>query len=1091
MKIWLLGATALAGGAMFAAGAMAQTAPNAPTTAQEAVPTSATPTPTVLAAAADDDGQIVVTGSRIRRANLDSTVPVLSISGTEFFESGSISIGDTLNDLPQLRSTFSQQNSTRFLGTRGLNLLDLRGLGTQRTLVLVNGRRHVAGDVLVNAVSPDINTFPTDLIERFELTTGGNSSIYGSDAIAGVVNFILKDNYEGFQVRGQAGLSAYGDAGNYYVSALAGKNFSDGRGNIAVNVEYAKSDRYFGSNRPNLRQNDAFIVVDTDPAGSVNGSDGNPDRVFFRDIRSATISPGGQLGFQQLAGTSRCGADSAGGAFTCGFLFQPDGTLIPQTGARVGLAPNGNYIGGNGQTGRAGELLTLSPDLERISFNALGKFEFSPAFVAFFEAKYVRSDAFGSVSGPFFSQGQTLGDGIAVAGLNDRSFVARTAAGGNGPVNREGIRLDNPFLTAQARTVITREAMASVNAGVNPNTGAALTNNNATTRDVLLSQIADGSFRFASRRNYVDLGIRDEDFRRETYRGVVGVRGEFNDDWTYEISANYGEHRERNVIAANVNRQRFLLASDTTRNAAGAIVCRSQVDPAYAGSDRGGNPAILAADIAACVPLNPFGEGSTSQALRDYLTIQSEATGKITQFVAQGFMAGDTSQFFELPGGPVGFSAGGEYRRETVSYDLDDLTQAGYAFYNAIPSFTAPAFEVKEAFAELSVPLLKDIPFFQELTLSGSGRYSEYNGATGGVWTYAGGVSWRPIQDLRFRGAYSRAIRAPNLSELFSAQGQNFAPAPNDPCSARNLATGSATRAANCTAAGRPSSYDFVYTSSLEVLSGGNPDLTEETSTSITIGGVFTPSFVPGLSISVDYYDIEVEDTISTVTTQQILNSCYDAADLNNAFCALIQRTGPGGGPRGEQEFRLLEGTLLASSLNFAKLTARGIDTEIAYRNNFEGGSAGFRVNWTHVLERNDFTNLAEPNRANQILGELGDPRDQVNLNADVRFGPVTVGYQLRWIDSMFTNTFEDFNSIQGRPAENADFSTPRRYPAVTYQDARIAMDVADGKFNLYLGIDNITDTKPPFGLTGVGAGSGIYDVRGRYFYAGFIAKIF
>src|SRR4051812_39519534 len=199
------------------------------------------------AASETGGGAIVITGSRIRRPNLESTVPITSVGGEEFFETSQVSVGDVLNDLPALRSTFSQANSTRFLGTAGLNLLDLRGLGTQRTLVLVNGRRHVGGDILNNAVSVDTNTIPTDLIERVDVVTGGNSAVYGSDAIAGVVNFILKKDYEGLQVRGQGGISDEGDAGNYYASVLWGTNFMEDRGNVAINFEYAKQDAWFAS----------------------------------------------------------------------------------------------------------------------------------------------------------------------------------------------------------------------------------------------------------------------------------------------------------------------------------------------------------------------------------------------------------------------------------------------------------------------------------------------------------------------------------------------------------------------------------------------------------------------------------------------------------------------------------------------------------------------------------------------------------------------------------------------------------------------------------------------------------------------------
>ena len=1061
MKIWLLAATAMAGGFTLPTGVVAQTT----TTKDAAVPAKAAVSPTRVAA--DEEARsetIIVTGSRIRRPNLESTVPIVSVSGEEFFQTGAISVGDTLNDLPQLRNTYSQQNSSRFLGTRGLNLLDLRGLGTQRTLVLVNGRRHVAGDILVNGVSPDVNTFPTDLIERVDLITGGNSSIYGSDAIAGVVNFVLKQDYDGAQLRAQSGISKYGDAGNQYVSALIGKNFADGRGNVAVNLEYAHQDIYFSNPRPNLRQNDGFVVVDTDPGGSLNGSDGIPDRTFFRDIRSATIATGGRSSIFQSAANPVCGADTNGAAFTCGFLFQPDSSLVAQTGRRVGLGPNGNYIGGNGYSGRDTNLLALQPNLQRFSANLIGHFEISPAFVPFIEAKYVRSDAVGGNNSPLFSQGTTLGDTLATG-------------------NRERPRVDNPFLSTAGRTTLTQQLLATT---VNANTGGALT---APQLAAQRTAINNGSFRYNLQRQWIDLGLRDEDIRRETYRAVVGVRGDFNDDWNYEISLNYGEHRERNNIASNINTQRMLLALDAVRDpATNAIVCRSKIDPAAIGTDKAGNAAVLAADVAACVPLNPFGDGSVTPAARQYLTVNSLATGKATQFVASGFVSGDSSQLFELPGGPVGFSVGAEYRKETNAYDLDDTTQAGYAFYNAIPAFTSKPFEVKEAYAEVAVPLLKDKPFFQELTLTGSARVSDYKNRVGTVWTYAGGVDWAPFRDLRFRAAYSKAIRSPSLSDLYSAQSQNFAPAPNDPCSARNLATGSATRAANCTAAGRPATYDFVYTSSLEIISGGNPGLSQETSRSYTVGGVFTPGFVPGLSLTVDYYDIKVDNVITSVSAQQILNSCYDAADLNNVFCGLIKRAGAGGGPRGEQEFRVLEGSLLSSTLNFAKLTARGVDTQLSYRHSFDWGNANFRALWVHTLERDSYTNPAEPNRINRIVTELGDPKNEVNFTASIEVGAFTFGYQMRWIDAMYINTYEDFNGLQGRAPENADYADLAKYPAVSYHDLRAGFDV-NKQFNFYMGIDNVADKKPPYGLTGVGAGSGIYDVRGRYYYVGFVSK--
>jgi outer membrane receptor protein involved in Fe transport len=1001
---------------------------------------------------------IVVTGSRINSPNLEAANPVAVLTGEQVFTTGNLSVGDQLNELPQLRSTFSQANSTAFLGTRGLNLLDLRGLGTQRTLVLVNGRRHVGSDVLVNAVSVDVNTIPTDLIERIDIVTGGASGVYGSDAVAGVVNFILKEDYDGISFRGQNGISNYKDAGKQFASVVVGKNFSEGRGNITLAAEYSHSDDFYASDRPGLRRNRGWVITDTDPAGTPNGSDGVFDRTFYNDIRSATISHGGMVAVSQGA-NAPCGFNVS--AFTCAYQFQPDGSLIAQTGERIGIGPNGNFLGGNGATNREGKQVVLSPDLKRYTVNLTGHYEITPALVPFFEAKYSRTDARGSQSGPFFSQGGTLGD----------------------PGGREAVRLDNPYLSAQARQVLTDAFLATT---VNPNGGAKTA---ATTAAIL-----DGSYRFNLRRNWTDFGSRDEQIRRETYRIVGGLKGDFNDDWHYELSANYGEHKERNIIKGNVNVQRYLLGLDTTTDASGNIVCRASLNPAGTISYLTGNPLSagddprLAGDIASCVPLNPFGQGSVSQAAKDYILVDSLATGKITQFDVSGFVAGDTSQFLNLPGGPVSFSVGGEYRRETVRYDLDELTQQGYAFYNAIPSFTAPAFEVKEAYGEILVPILSDTPFFEKLQVRGNGRISDYKGATGTVYTYGGEAIWSPVRDLTFRGTYARSVRAPNLTELYSAAGQNFAPSFVDPCSARNIGTGSATRAANCAAAGIPANYDFVYSQSLEIVSGGNPDLKEEKSDSYTVGALIQPRWIPGLSVSVDYFNIQVNNVISAVSAQQIANLCYDSPSLNNPFCGLFQRAGANGGPNGEVANQILEGSLLQSSANFAKLKVRGLDVNVDYNHSFNFGRLTLAAYWTHYFQNDSFTNPDDPTFNNRLIDELNDPSDAVTLRAAFETGRFKLNYSLRWLDKMYVNTYEDYNSLNGLPPQNADYAPIKKYPDVFYHDIRGAIDI-DKNYSLYLGVDNVFNKMPPYGLTGVADGSGVYENMGRYFYMGVTAK--
>jgi outer membrane receptor protein involved in Fe transport len=996
--------------------------------------------------------EIIVTGSRIARPNLESNVPITTLGGEEFTQTGNTSIGDILNELPAIRNTFSQANSSRFLGTTGLNLLDLRGLGTQRTLVLVNGRRHVGSDILANAVSPDTNTFPIDLIERVDVVTGGKSSVYGSDAIAGVVNFVLKKNFEGLEFRGQGGISSESDGENYTVSGVWGKNFFDDRGNVAVNIEYARQEEFFASERDNLKIASGFVTVDTDPPGSVNGADGVIDRIFVRDPRFSTIANQGSLLFiNNAAGApAPCGRDALGAPFGCSFLFQPDGTLIAQTGTRVGLAPNGTFDGGNGLTLREGNQLAVLPELERVNFNLIGSLEINSAFRPFVEAKFIRGESL-SFGSPAFFQGGTI-DGF-----------------------REQPRFDNPFLTDAARATINQARVAQ---GLLPVTNPAA--------------------RIALRKNLLDLGPRQEEATRETYRIVLGVEGDISSNWNYEFAFNYGKFKEDTEVLGNLDVQRFVLAMDSVRAPNGQIVCRSQIDPNAAfpidpTNAFGVNK--LAGDIAACVPVNPFGSGNITDGARGYLLQDTTSVAEIEQLVVNASVAGDSSALFSLPAGPIGIAAGFEHREEKNFFRAEDLVTSGLTFYNALAPFNPPTFKVDEVFGELRIPVLKELPGANELTLTGAGRYSDYEGATGEVFAYDYGLEYAPIEGLTFRVGIARAVRAPNLSDSFSALGQNFANV-GDPCSARNVGTGSSTRAANCLAAGAPANYDFVYLSSLSFLSGGNPNLREESSDSSTIGFVFQPTFLPGFSLAVDYFDIEIEDVITAPGAQQILNACYDAASLNNQFCALFGRsTAPnsmdaqgniiGNGPNGEIQFQILEGNLRQVVLNFAKSQSRGVDVEAAYRFDIPSiGRLNTRLIATRTLQRDDFLDPVNPGRANQILQELGDPRNQFNLDVDLVSGQWTFGYELRYIGKMLITSAEDIFGVAGMPPQNKDFAPTTFYGSTTYSDVRVAYD-PNRQWNFYVGVDNVTDNLPPLGLTGTGGGSGIYDARGRFFYGG------
>ena len=1021
----------------------------------------------------DSGGTITVTGTRIRRPNLDSPLPVTSVGGQEFFQTGNVSIGDKLAEVPSIRSSFTQANSTRGLGISGINLLDLRGLGILRTLVLVNGRRHVGGDVLLTGVSVDVNTIPTDLIERVDVVTGGNSAVYGSDAIAGVVNFVLKQDYDGIMLRGQGGQSKYGDADAYFISGLFGKNFGGGRGNIAVNLEYARRDQAWGSERDWYRQ--SYSLGDSDPPDAPNGSDGNPDLIRNPDFRSATFNNTGNIRFGGPDTTLACGFDPQGNPYTCPFIFMPDGQLVPQTGTRIGLGPNGQFIGGNGEGFFEGHQIQITPQLDRYNVNLLGHFEVSPALVPFVEAKFSRTDSVGTgPNGPaFLAAGNAFGDPFQACPLFGPELCTATNF-----YNRELISVDNPFLTPQARQTIIEQLTLS---------GVPVTDET----------------RVGVQEGLLGLGNRVEKARRDTFRIVGGLRGDFGNNWNYEASLNYGQLKEKTKVLGNLDKQRMLLAMDAVRDpATGNILCRSQIDPSAAfgvgpwvyGTDPN-RDARLANDVAQCVPVNVLGGNFTEQQ-KNYLLLDTTSIGKTSQFDALAFISGDSSKWFELPGGPVGIVLGAEYRTANLKYRQNRDVELGYTFYNPIPTFEAPKMKIKEAFGEIRLPIVKDLPLVEQLEVAGAARVSDYNlGNTGTVWAYNGNVVWSPVKGLRFRGNYARAVRAPNQVELFTPFGQNFALV-TDPCDVNQVGAGSQFRAANCLAAGVPAGTSINYQSSLFFLSGGNDGLEAETSDSITIGGVFTPAFLPGFSASVDYYSIKVKNVIQALPAQQILDTCYDLPTLDNPFCALFARAGPGQTGSSGLPFGIIDNSLHASPVNFAKLKTRGIDTEIAYRHRLGNiGRLDTRLTWTHIFELTNFVDPTNPNFGDRILSELGDPKDRFNWNTTLQHGRYTFGYQMRYIGKQITfdesrtlGAWEDFFSFEGRDPENADLFAKKFVNDRFYHDVRFAVDVGP-KYNFYLGVDNLTNVKPPFAVTGLGVNSAIFDTIGRFYYAGVSAK--
>lgn len=991
----------------------------------------------------ENEEVIVVTGTRIQNPNVSSPVPVTSVDIGELVGTGNVSLGDALNELPALRSTFSQGNSSRFIGTAGLSLLDLRGLGTTRTLVLVNGRRHVTaipGDFRV-----DVNTIPTDLVERVDVVTGGNSAIYGADAVAGVVNFVLKRDFEGIRFRAQSGISDEGDRASSFASLTLGQNFADDRGNVALSFEFANSDPLFNSQRDNITGafsgRNQFQIVE-DRTGEPSTGNGVPDRNFIRGIRNNNISDGGL--YSSFCPTAVDPADAgfaaveARRAVNCTGLFAPSGAELGRTFVFTnagGLIANpittdfrpagsNNAVGGLGST--LNNTGVLQAGLERYAANFLASYEISDAFRPFIEAKYVRIDAIQEGQATFFNN---------------------------------TFSIDNPFLSA-------------------------------TDRALLVSSLPDGATTFNAFRFDTDFGARGEQHRRETYRIVVGIDGQFNDDWKYEVAFNYGRLETFFETNGNVLLDEFSNSIDAVRNTNGDIVCGINAD------------ADLTNDDPACAPANLFGTGNVSQVALDYYGFTSSREEKAEQYSVTAYVAGDASQLFELPGGPIGFVIGGEYRRDTAFSAFDEVTASGATFLNAIGDFDPPAAEVWEAYGEINFPILANLPFAEELSLQAAGRVSDYSGAVGTVFAYNLSATYAPVSDIRFRVGYAESVRAPTLSDQFNTGSQTFANNFQDPCSSDNIAN-NPNRAANCQADPNVPAFnpDGVTPfrnqpgSGVRGINAGNPNITQEDGQSLTIGAILQPSFVPGLTLAVDYYDITVKNVIFTLLGQTIIDQCYDSpGGIDNPFCDAVSRR-PDGTFAGQSD-RILNGQSIslpvvgdsfrAGPFNFARLETSGIDFDLNYTAEIlDGVQLNTRFLLSYLIDRTQFTDVTQPDFADRLKSELGDPAWASTFRLGLDFGDFDFSYELRYVGKQtIAPDFEDQNSFDGQPARDPDAFPQIFYPDVFYHDFRIGLDVGE-RFRFYGGVDNAFDRLPPFGLDGTAQGDGIFPSTGRFFYAG------
>ncbi|MGH8168133.1 MAG: TonB-dependent receptor domain-containing protein, partial [Woeseiaceae bacterium] len=576
---------------------------------------------------------------------------------------------------------------------------------------------------------------------------------------------------------------------------------------------------------------------------------------------------------------------------------------------------------------------------------------------------------------------------------------------------------------------------------------------------------------------------RDTFVDRETFRIVAGIQGDFWDSWSWEGAVNYGRTNE-DVLSHTLLPDRYFASLDVVLDANGNPVCRSEVDPDWTldtfntGSIFGA-PGIntFTPGDGSCVPGNPFGRGNFSAAAQDFIAPFAAFNDEITQKVLSVIVTGDSERWFALPAGAVGLAAGVEYREEESESIPDAFEQAGF-YFNSQTSAISGDYSVTEFFVETSVPLLAEVAFARELTVDAAYRLSDYDLAVGQTNSWSGGFSWTPIADLRLRGTVSRAVRAPNIFELFSPQtGANFnldidpcdqdaidALAVSDPATA-------AQRAANCAADPLVGpNFQNPLTSNFPGVQGGNPDLTEETSDTTTFGIVVSPRFLEGLTFTVDRWEIEIEDAIALIDDEDILRGCYDGPALDPTFCDLFTRiSDPISGFFGGLNF------LQTGQVNYAALETSGYDAEVLYDIEAFGGTVSLRANATWLDELVEFRSALDPTLGDDEKSEMLRPEWAGNFNARWITDRLTIGYYGRYLGNQLHRLVE----------ENEAESFDNAWSGSLWIHDLSGSFAINESYTIYGGIQNVTDEDPFITQPSFPTGT-----RGRYLFFGVTATL-
>ena len=1004
--------------------------------------------PSIAAAAADapkdvNVSELVVTGSRIPRTELTSVQPIQVITAETMDRRGFTNVADALNEIPSAGIPISPIGDQGSFGT-GRNFINLFNLGSNRTLVLVNGRRFVGGNPAsiftgANAGGQvDLNSIPTGLVDRIETVQAGGSAVYGSDAIAGVINIITKTEYEGVEVDGQYGISDRSDAESWRGRIIAGHKFLDDRLSLAGSYEYNETTALAFTDRPvTARQ----IVFGTNPA-NVNGSDNIPASIIFFNRRIPELTAGGipfRTGGSNIANELTI-VDPNNPAARVFAQFAPNGNLVPFAQGQF-VQPS---IASGGDGLNLATLSSLQSPVKRHVANGFARFDITPDIKLTGELLYSKATSVEPFNQPIFNS--------ALFGGTSAALQFSTA---------------NPFLSAQARSAILSQPVGLPADPAHPG-------------DVL----------FFLDRASTDIGDNHTSSEAETWRGVLALQGQ--GDWAmhryhWDVSANFGKNNGT-FQSPNIDQSKFVQAINATRDATGNIIC-----------------ADATARAAGCQPLNLFGLGARSQASLNYVQVQFLTNFEIKQ---TDYMANFGTDLWQLPAGAWSVAVGYEYRKEQSSFSPNDPERLGIGRSAAITPISGEFHTDEWYGETTVPVFGKDFNFIGMRRLEFDGSYRKINNSVAGndkAWQY--GVRWYPIEDLLIRAQKSRSFRAPAITETSLPTATSFFTA-TDPCDARNINSGPspATRLANCQAdfvkAGLPANFaltSLVQAATVQGTTSGNPDLKNEIAQQYTIGAVYQPHFIPGLELHGDWIHIDLHNAIANFNLTSILQVCYDSPSRPADACNRFQRGLASGarpgqilsagdvGPGGAVSAGPSTGFINAGFVHFEGLTLGGSYTlDFAdFGAKWFGGDPGRIQTKTEIyhLKRFETSVTGLGFDLNRDQGEIGTPKWSYNVQTEYIRDPFTVTWTVNYL---------------ARSKFNNDFTIETRYPLTVapyyLHDVAITWNLTKWAEKAHLGfsgaqarfiVKNVFDTEPPFGTTGLG----VYDVIGRYYQFGLTGR--